>query len=498
MAKKPNILLLFSDQFRWDAIHAINNSQLLTPNLDRLCRDGVIFNRAYSPCPVCVPARISKFMGQYPFKTGVFDNDYPFEKKQKNLMEVLRDNGYNSKGIGKMHFVPDGMALNGFDSRDCQEEISGESGDGDYRTYLNKKGYSKVFDSHGERSEMYYIPQISLLPEEDHPTNWIGDRSVSFINNYTDEKPFFLMSSFVHPHPPFSPPTPWNKIYRVPEIQEPFVPENYEELLVYVNHFQNRYKYRDDGIDRKLILTMRAFYYACISFIDYQVGKIIEALENRGILDETLIVFTSDHGEMLGDYNSFGKRCMLDPAARIPFIARYPKMIQSAGRCDTPVSLIDLFPTFIDAAGIEKTDEMELDGESIMKVLDGSSQRKTVYSQYCSADRGLYMAVNEFEKLIYSAPDDKYMYFDTRVSKLEDRNLWDDYSCKDKALDMKAGFVEFLAANHPEALEKGDFKRYPVKHMPENKDEGLLYQDNPVNKEAESVIPKGYRVTLKL
>jgi len=208
MSKKPNILLIFSDQFRWDGIHEIDGRQIATPNFDRLCREGGVFTRAFSPSPVCVPARISKFMGQYPCHTKVFDNEDNFVPNQKNMMETLHENGYYCHGIGKMHFVPDANGLNGFDSRERQEEILGNTQTDEYLKHLQSNGYDKVFDVHGQRSEMYYVPQISLLPEKDHPTNWIGERSVDFIRNYNEEKPLFLMSSFVHPHPPFSPPTP--------------------------------------------------------------------------------------------------------------------------------------------------------------------------------------------------------------------------------------------------------------------------------------------------
>ncbi|NCU26348.1 hypothetical protein EOM86_06465 [Candidatus Nomurabacteria bacterium] len=177
---KPNILLLFCDQFRWDCISALGNSELITPNLDRLSREGTSFTRAYSPSPVCVPARNSKFWGLYPCNTGVCDNDRTFKPFSENVMEILGEKGYYSHGIGKMHFAVDPTGLNGFSSRERQEEMASDTETDEYLKYLTDKGYNRVFDVHGQRSEMYYIPQISLLPQKDHPTNWVGDRSVKF------------------------------------------------------------------------------------------------------------------------------------------------------------------------------------------------------------------------------------------------------------------------------------------------------------------------------
>ena len=241
----------------------------------------------------------------------------------QSIMQVLHAAGYRTHGIGKMHFNPQVDAMWGFESREISEEGARLKGRrNDFHDYLNDKGYGHVLEPQGMRSEMYYIPQPSQLPAEHHHTAWVADRAIDFLQQRGKDRPFFLWTSFIKPHPPFESPVPWNKLYRAADMLPPHRPQGFEQLLSYWNHHQNRYKYRDKGYDEMLVRTMKAMYYACISFIDFNLGRILEALQDE--IDNTLIIYTSDHGEMLGDYGSFGKRTMLNPAARIPLIMQAP------------------------------------------------------------------------------------------------------------------------------------------------------------------------------
>ena len=158
-----------------------------------------------------------------------------------------------------------------------------------------------------------------------HPTQWVGDRTCEWLKTAGQgDKSFFLFSSFIHPHPPFSPPTPWHKLYRGPDMPLPKMAEDNKSLYLHTNYRQNRYKGRDAGRDIRLHQLIKSYYWAAISFIDFQVGRMLQTLEETGQLDNTLIIFTSDRGEFLGDYNCFGKRSFLDSAARVPMICRLP------------------------------------------------------------------------------------------------------------------------------------------------------------------------------
>ena len=412
------------------------------------------------------------------------------------IMQLLTESGYRTHGIGKMHFTPDLQALCGFQTRERQEELVAGVEDDDYLIYLMDKGYEHIFDPHGQRSEMYYIPQISQLPAQDHPSQWVGDRSIDFLRSHNFAQPFFLMSSFVHPHPPFAPPTPWNKLYRAKYMPHPNVPEGYEDCITYINRYQNRYKYRDQGIDRNLVRTQKAFYYSCISFIDYQVGRILDLLEELDQLDNTMILLTSDHGELLGDYNSFGKRSMLDSAARIPMLARYPEMLQSGLKCTKPTSLVDIMPTILEVAGVEG-DSVYMDGESLFRVASGKSKREFVYSQFQRAGMGIYMVASEDKKYIYSAPNDKEYFFDSCIDTMETKNM---ASCEKDHPDSKTlreNLTEALRLNGREsAVDNNGWIRYPRLQMSCDPNEGLLFQDNLFKGECESNLPPGLTINL--
>jgi len=478
---RPNILLIFTDQQRHDTVHAGGNPVIRTPNLDRLVREGVLFRSCYTPSPVCVPARCSLIYGQYPHRTGCVDNGYPMPEDRPSLMQALSEAGYRTHGIGKMHFIPDRQALRGFQTREHQEELRRRIEDDDYLKYLHENGFDHVYDPFGQRGEMYYIPQPAQMPAKLHGTNWVGDRAVEFIRGADRSRPFFLWASFIHPHPPFSPPTPWNKLYRAALMPLPKRPENFEALQTYMNRYQNRYKYRDNGIDNNLLRAMKAYYYACISFIDFQVGRMLRALEDAGQLDRTLIIYTSDHGEFLGDYNCFGKRSMLDAAARVPMIVRYPDRFAPGRACDTPVSLVDVMPTALGAAGIE-TGAYDLDGIDLAEIAadegDGRCCDRTVYSQYQRDALGTYMATNRRWKYFYSAPDRREFLFDRVLDPDETRNRAGLSLCRHELEEMRNSLFEFYRSQgFTDPIEDGRWKLFPQPSMPVDPDEGLLIQD---------------------
>ena len=166
---------------------------------------------------------------------------------------------------------------------------------------------------------------------------------------------------------------------------------------------------------------MKAYYYACISFIDYQVGRILDALEETGQLDNTLILYTADHGEFLGDYDCFGKRNMLNPASRVPMLARFPQRFPAGVVCDTPASLVDVMPTALGAAGIQR-DDVRLDGEDLASLAMGDSTDRAVFSQFQNESEAIYMRVDREHKLFYSVPDRREYLFDRTIDPLENRN----------------------------------------------------------------------------
>ena len=475
-----HVLFLFTDQQRRDTIHALGNETIVTPALDSLARESLVFDRCYTPSPVCVPARLSMMAGQYCARTGNNTNNPAIAYEGQGFYQRFTDAGYNSCCIGKMHYFNDLYAPLGFRRRITQETLANPEKD-DYTKWLQASPYCNVFDYHGQRSELYYIPQVSQLPMEAHPTQWIGDRAVEFIENcHPDDEPVFLMASFLHPHPPFCPPAPWNKMYRDP-ICRTFVPENpdnYEDLL------RNKYTMDALGISPRRLELLNQHYYACISFVDYQIGRILQALKKKGMYDDTVIVFSSDHGELMGDYRSMGKRTMLEAAANIPFMLKMPG--QSAGIRHDPASLVDLAPTLLSACGITYNPE-EYDGIDLMH-----SKHEEVYSQYSNGTNGIYMIANGKDKLIYSAIGDRYFYFDSFPDTVD---RFSDPEVQARVAELKPKLDAYITSDRSPIVEKRPFV------SPAHQAYGSFYQpldDHILTMQQEAArMPEGYPIILK-
>ncbi len=506
MPKKPNILHLFVDQQRFDTIYALGNPVIRTPNLDRLCRAGIAFTNAYTPSPVCIAARCSMIHGQYPMNTGCYANTRMPTDGRWSFMHALTAAGYRTHGIGKCHFTPDTYALRGFQSRERQEEGGAamqDLGRNPYLEMLHEAGYAHLMEPYGVRGEMYYIPQPSQLPPRHHPSQWIGDRSIAFLHEQAGkQQPWYLFSSFIHPHPPFTPPNPWHKLYRAPLMPLPNIPPDFERLQTYVNRCQNRYKYRDQGFDHNLIRNIKAYYYACISFVDFQIGRILDALEETGQRDNTLVVFTADHGEHLGDYQCFGKRSMHDSCARIPMIAAMPGRFEG-GRCvDTPVSLVDLAPTFLAVAGAQIPSH-PLDGADLAEIADRVPSDRIVFAQHAYThhvnpvtrdfpvrpeyreDPALevaafssYLAASREWKYVYSAPDNRAFLFDKIRDPQETRNRAGLVFTRTVETAMRRALFQHLqSGGETRGIDGERWRTFPTPEFPENPDSGLLVQD---------------------
>jgi arylsulfatase len=248
--RPPNILLLFCDQLRADVLGCYGHPFAVTPAIDGLAARGTVFDSAYTPSPVCVPARCSLVFGAEPGETGCHDNGFPMPGDPPSLMSRLADQGYRTHGVGKMHFSGRPPERWGFHTRDVGEEFGTAAGD-DYVRFLAERGYGHVERPHGLRSEMYYLPQLSPVPEQLHYSHWVADRSLDFLRTRPRDQPFFLWSSFIHPHPPFAPPSPWHRLYPPALMPDPRRPPSGAELLTVHNIKQNRYKFRDGGEDRR-------------------------------------------------------------------------------------------------------------------------------------------------------------------------------------------------------------------------------------------------------
>ena len=280
-----------------------------------------------------------------------------------------------------------------------QEELA--KPEDDYTQFI-RENYPHVYDYHGMRSEMYYVPQISQLPASDHPTGWIGNHAVDHIMNCDPEKPMMLMASFIHPHPPFAPPAPWHKLFREDPLP-PLMPSE-EDMDTFRGMMTGKGTCERLQISHQDLCRQKNFYHACVSFVDYQIGRIIAALKEKGMYDDTLIVFTSDHGDMMGDYGRVGKRNMVDGASNVPLLC--PGV--APGRSEKPCSIVDIVPTLLNYAGVHY-DPAIFDGLDLLS----DEAHPYVFSQYDCGPRGVYMVTDGKRKLVYQASCDAYYYFDS-------------------------------------------------------------------------------------
>lgn len=486
MADRPNILLLYTDQQRFDTIAALGNPYIQTPVLDRIVAEGTSFPSAYCPSPVCMASRCSLLLGQYAHQTGCTGNT-PMPQERTSLMDLLKAEGYQTHGIGKMHFGPDTRKLWGFESRVFAEEGGMREGD-DYCDFLREQGYGHIVDCYGVRSDMYYVPQVSQVPEGLHETHWVADRALEFLGSRDADRPFFLWASFTKPHPPFESPVPWNRLYKSVEMPLPHLPPDYEDLLTFWNRVQNRYKYRDQGFDWNLIRLIRAQYYATISFVDYNVGRILDRLCEQGELDDTLVIYTSDHGELLGDFGSFGKRSMLDPAARVPLLVRYPERFGGGERCDRPASPVDLLPTCLAVAGLKPG--LEHAGVDLAELAAGSPERDGVLCQYQEGEVGLYGLITEDWKYFYSAPDGKEWLVRRLPGQLDLRNSAGNPAYQGVLEDLRQRLINWFRSDGYEApLEDDGWKVFPRREVPDTPDAWQLFQEGGAVTER---FPPGY------
>jgi choline-sulfatase len=357
--KRPNILFLMTDQQRFDTIAALGNRDIYTPHLDRLVARGLAFTNAYSTCPVCVPARYTVMSGYEPPTTGVWKNmTYPAmhqtieERCGPFLPATLAASGYRTFGVGKFHTIPWDAPL-GFETQLHSEELYADAdarARDAYASFIANEHpeYDWVEMLMGERTEMYYIPQMSPLPAELTVEAWGADRAVELINA-SDTRPWFGFVSFVGPHPPLAPPQPFNRLNdpdRMPPPQrgEPAI-DRADQQIPLMNHM-----IWADDISDGLARIIKARYYGEITYIDDCLGRILDVVEARDDAENTLICFFSDHGDHLGDHNGWQKESYFEPSAHVPLLVSWPDRIAVDASSEL-VCLTDLFGLATSAAG---------------------------------------------------------------------------------------------------------------------------------------------------
>jgi len=391
--RRPSFLCIIADQMRGDHLGCDGNPVIETPHLDRLAASGVRFRRAYVNNPLCMPCRATLFTGLTPRGHGVRTNGIPLDRRLPTLPAALAEAGYRTHAVGKMHLLPFGTPRSSdpaaLDPREWPEsahfwragllaavptpyfglqtvEISighGPGTTGDYQRWLEERD---------PQAEQRWRPEAGqptphgaeqawhcALPQELHYNHWVADRTIAFLEQQQPEQPFFLWCSFPDPHHPYCPPEPWASKYDPAAVPPPTrregeladLPPHYR--MIYERAFLLSGRRQPARMDDAQLREIIALTYGMISHVDQGVGRILDALEQRGLRESTVVCFLSDHGDMMGDHWMMNKGPFhLEGLLRVPCLWSCPGLIPQGVVADSLVSYLDVAPTILELAGV--------------------------------------------------------------------------------------------------------------------------------------------------
>ena len=348
---RPNILWLMTDEQRSDSLGCYGSPWARTPNVDAIARDGVVFTQAVTPCPMCVPARLSILTGKYPCELGVWNNKF-CNRDEDHLTYLFKDAGYRTASFGKQHY---GTSNQAFD-REVTFDLSDEVGYLDY----NARHEESRFDVIKYKGKMPWI-MGGVFPA--YPTETQESRVVELGKKYLEEliqkrgdaadAPFFLRLSFNGPHTPVSVPQPFDTL--IPE-DSIILPERTlrprGDIPDWARELRDTYS-GSHTVPAELYRRTRRYYYGYVSYIDYTIGEMLGWMDQRGLLDNTIVLFLSDHGTHLGDYGFVQKQTFYEPVVNVPFILKYPGRLPGGVRIAAPVETRMLLPTLLELAGLD-------------------------------------------------------------------------------------------------------------------------------------------------
>ena len=445
--KPGNVLFIFSDEHDPRYMGSSGHPFVMTPNLDKLAARGTRFTNAWTPCPVCVPARASLATGRYVHDIGYWDNAIAYEGRVPGWGHRMQQSGHRVEAIGKLHYQ-DEASPTGFDRQHEPMHILNGIGQlwGSVRDPMPEiAGRSALYDKVGPGTSNYnrYDMRIGELT-----TEWLEARA-----RVPDDKPWMLFAGFVAPHMPLVVPQEFLEPYLRADLRLP-------KLLPrdgYVRHpwVQRMTSFWDHdatlGSDERRLLAI-ACYFGLISYLDHQVGKVLEVLERTGLAQTTRIIYSSDHGDNLGTRGLWNKDVLYREATGIPMIIAGPDVPQ--GVCQTNVGLTDLYPTFLDAMGVPLTQaEQVLPGRSLFDVAaepdDASRIGFSEYHAVGAPSAGFMLTRNhwKYHHYVGYAPE----LFDLQADPQETRDLASSPACQETLAEFDATLRSML---DPEAVDR--------------------------------------------
>jgi len=378
---RPNVLLILTDQQRADAVGYAGQTSVQTPHTDRIASEGIAFDRAICTSPLCSPSRASIFSARYPHQIDMMTNHNTLQVTP-HLTDTLKARGYHTAYAGKVHLQPDSQPPDIFQSKEEQEaryklegfqfaqqekrvietwfdRVAGESV-ADYVDWCEKNGLPNGFPYADPRLRTHRQPAMSIpktavmeMDVQDTIDGWITNFALQHLAERPKDQPFFHVCSYVGPHPPFKVPEPYYSMYDPADIPEPpnFKPSPGKPRANTTSFYHQLWL--DHGDDWQAWKKAVAVYWGYCTLIDDQIGMLLSALEDEGILDDTLVIFASDHGEMLGSHGLWHKMMPYEEALRVPLAMRLPGTIPEGIYSGAVVSLVDVAPTILSVCGAE-------------------------------------------------------------------------------------------------------------------------------------------------
>ena len=446
MTQPPNIILIITDQQRFDTINALGFPYMDTPHIDRLVNEGVSFDNCHITAPSCAPARASLFTGFYPHVTGIMRNA---DRWRRSWIEDLNEAGYHCVNIGKMHTQPFETSL-GFHERYVVENkdryLEGRYYFDEWDKALAARGLVKQQREQYRRREDYHERMGAFtwdLPADTHSDNFVGGLAQWWLRSYPKTEPLFLQIGFPGPHPPYDPTPDMAAQYIDRDLPLPSVtqaeldgqPPPFLELRRHNTEVDHDSIVHLENPSRAQLQRLRAYYAANVSMIDQQVGQIMGTLEEEGYLENSVVIFTSDHGDCLGDHGHIQKWTMYDIITRAPAIFWSPGRFPAGRRVGELCQWMDIGQTVLELAGVTPRGEMQT--ISLVPALQGEywAGREYVYAEH-PADgnyEGPYMTMIRSErwKLAHFLDQDYGQLFDLSADPDEVNNLWDDAGLAD-------------------------------------------------------------------
>ena len=451
MPTRPHILIVHADQHRYDCLGAYGNPDVQTPSIDALAADGVRYTNSFCPFPVCTPSRYSLLSGLYVHQHLGWNNHCTLPHGIATFPRVLRESGYRTAAVGKMHFTPTYLDV-GFERMLLAEQDGPGRYDDDYHRWLREEGLCDRIDlmdqvsEYREQAPPLYWDTYGALPsdldEAHHSTTWIGERALEQLAEW-DAEPRLLMVGFVKPHHPFDPPRPWDTMYDPDSL---FILPGWTETTPARDQCYRRGYFDNAALAEPQLRRAMALYYATISQIDHHVGRMISMLKQRELYDRTLVVYTSDHGEYLGFHHLLLKgNYMYEPLVRVPLVIKYPRGQRAGEVCSALVDNTDLAPTLLSCAGCVVP--RDLAGSNLAEAGPG---RDLVFAEGPRADQ--YMARSRHHKLLLCRQPEHSQFFDLETDPLELDNRISDPAYAMVVATLQAALTQWAMFDCPSVV----------------------------------------------